>query len=53
MSVGKKLLFWFFVVGFKRWQKPNVQFVRLAFFQLAGNLLYHLFYARLSANIIR
>jgi hypothetical protein len=39
LSVGKKLLFWFFSVGYERWQKPNVQFVRLAFFSLAGNVV--------------
>ena len=39
LRVGKKLLsFGFLSVGFMCWQKPNVQFVRLAFFSLAGNV---------------
>jgi len=34
--VGKGKLFWFFSVGFERWQKPNV-LDRVVAFQLAGN----------------
>jgi len=38
VAVGKGKLFWFFSVGFVRWQKPNVLDRAVAFFQLAGNL---------------
>jgi hypothetical protein len=38
--VGKGKLFWFFSVGFMRWQKPNVLDRAVVFFQLAGNGLY-------------
>jgi hypothetical protein len=37
VAVGKGKLFWFFSVGFVRWQKPNVLDRAVAFFQLAGN----------------
>ncbi|NOR28050.1 MAG: hypothetical protein GQ540_05935 [Lutibacter sp.] len=37
VAVGKGKLFYFFCVGFKRWQKINVLDRVVAFFQLAGN----------------
>jgi hypothetical protein len=40
VAVGKGKLFWFFSVGFMRWQKPNVLDRAVVFFQLAGNGLY-------------
>jgi len=52
VAVGKGKLFWFFSVGFVRWQKPNVlNRAVVAFFQLAGNGFVYDFVACLSIKV--
>jgi len=52
-SVGKKLLFWFFMFGFERWQKPNVQFVWLARSGMKHNGFVYDFVTGKSARFFR